>query len=103
MKDRGLRWLWLDRVHDLTCDETLSQSASHVALALAVYYMNGSSEAWPSQQTLAASTHRSQSTVKRALHELETQGLLEIRRGPPAQTSGNVYRLAAGSETSEGA
>ena len=89
--NRGPRWLWLDEVHAHVRDGALSPTAGHIALALAVHYVNGRQEAWPSQQELVAATGRSRSSVKRALRELEEHGLLEHRHGSPARTFGNVY------------
>jgi hypothetical protein len=90
---RAQRWLWLDEIRDRVRERALSPRAGHVALVLAVYYVNGRSEAWPSQLELAAATGNSARTVWEALHELEQKGLLEVRRGRPARTSGCVYRL----------
>jgi DNA-binding MarR family transcriptional regulator len=90
---RAQRWLWLDQIRVCTREKTLSPQAGHVALALGVYYVNGSSEAWPSQKELAAATGLSARTVWGALRELEQHGLLEVRHGPPARTFGHVYRL----------
>jgi hypothetical protein len=92
-KPRGARWLWLDQVRDRVRKRTLSESAGHVALVLAVYYVNGRGEAWPSQVELAAASGRSLRVVRKAIAELVREGLLEVRRGRPARTSGNVYRL----------
>jgi hypothetical protein len=98
MSPRGQRWLWLDEVHDRVRGGTLSGWAGYVALVLAVHYVNGRCEAWPSQAELVAVTGCSRRTVQRALLELERSGLLEVRRGHPARTSGNVYRLRMASE-----
>lgn len=94
MKARGARWLWLDGVRDRVRAGTLSPHAGHVALVLAVHYVNGRREAWPSQPELAAATGWSRRTVRAALRELERNGLVDVRRGHPAKTSGNVYRLS---------
>lgn len=91
---RGHRWTWLDQVRNRVRDKTLSPTADHVALVLAVHYINGSDEAWPSQQELATATGLGRRTVQRALEELHQQGLLEVRHGRPAGTFGCVYRLA---------
>jgi DNA-binding FadR family transcriptional regulator len=93
MSERGPRWLWLDRVHAQVREKVLSANASHVAFVLAVRYVNGRCEAWPSQRELAAATGRSEKTIRLALHELEQHDLLEIRHGPPARTFGHVYTL----------
>jgi hypothetical protein len=90
---RPVRWLWLDDVRDHVRDRTLSQRAGHVALVLGVHYMNGHCEAWPSQPELAAVTGYSERSVREALRELERNDLLEVSRGRPGRTSGNVYRL----------
>lgn len=93
MTRRPARFVWLDTVTDRVRQRAISSHAGHVAFVLAVHYVNGHKEAWPSQQTLAAATGYSVSTVRRAVHELEQDGLLEVRRGRPAHTSSNTYRL----------
>lgn len=90
---RPYRFLWLDIIRSQTRDGALTASANHLALVLAVYYTNGSNEAWPSQQQLAADAGISEATVRRSLHELERNGLLSVDRGHQGRTSGNVYQL----------
>jgi hypothetical protein len=98
VKRRPDRYRWLDQIRDGVRDGTLSSNAGHVALTLAVYYVNGTGEAWPSQLELASATGRSESTVRRGLHELERNALLEVRHGRPARSFGNVYRLLTRSQ-----
>ena len=94
MKPRGFRWIWLDHVRDHVETGAINGHASHVALALAVYYINGRNEAWPTQRTLATAAGLSEITVRRALHDLERHGFLKRRKGPPATKFGNVYTLS---------
>jgi DNA-binding transcriptional MocR family regulator len=94
MKPRGFRWLWLDHVHDYTKAGLLTNHASHIAHILAVNYTNGKNEAWPTQQTLAATAGVSEKTIRQALQNLEQQGFLTSRKGAPAATFGNVYTLS---------
>ena len=93
MSQRSPRWLWLDTVENRVRHATLGPHAGYVAHVLAVRYINGSQEAWPSQRELAAATGLTDRTVREALHELQRNQLLDVRRGHPARTSGNVYRL----------
>jgi DNA-binding transcriptional regulator LsrR (DeoR family) len=95
---RGYRWTWLEQVRARVETGALDDRAGHVALVLAVYYINGSNEAWPSQNTLANDSGLSRRTVQRALTDLENQQLLEIRHGRPAPTRGCVYRLLNASQ-----
>jgi DNA-binding MarR family transcriptional regulator len=89
--------VWLDHVRDHVRAGTLDANTGHVALVLAVHYVNGRHEAWPSQTELAAVTGLSRRTVQRALDELEEHGMLERRHGRPARGFGNVYRLGGAS------
>jgi DNA-binding MarR family transcriptional regulator len=91
--NRSTRWIWTDELRTRARSHTISASAHHVGVTLALYYINGSSEAWPSQHELAASSGESLRTVQRAITELEQAGLLTSRRGHPAHTSGYVYHL----------
>jgi DNA-binding transcriptional regulator PaaX len=91
---RPYRFLWLDIIRSQVRDGTLTANAGHLALLLAVHYINGSNnEAWPAQHHLAADAGLSEKTVRRALHELEHRGLLHIDRGHQGRTSGNVYQI----------
>lgn len=84
---------WLSHVCDHVKDGQLDNKASHVAHMLAVHYVNGGLEAWPSQPELASRAGLSGRTVLRALHDLEQHGFLAKRKGWPASTNGNVYTL----------
>lgn len=87
------RFLWLDTIRSQVRDGTLTHNASHLAYVLAVHYINGSNDAWPSQHSLAADAGVSEKTVRRSLQELEQHGFIHIDRGCQGRTSGNVYHL----------
>jgi len=90
---RLYRFLWLDEIRSQTRKGVLTNQAGHLAFVLAVHYMNGSNEAWPSQQEIAKDMNTSIATVRRALEELEQHHFLHVDRGHLGRTSGNVYRL----------
>jgi DNA-binding IclR family transcriptional regulator len=90
---RNPRWVWLDHVSDHVRVGALNSNASHVAHILAVHYINGDQQGWPSQATLATATGLSENTVRRALHDLEHRHLLEIRKGSPTAKFGLTYNL----------
>jgi DNA-binding transcriptional MocR family regulator len=70
-----MEWaLAIGREHDL------APPARHVLQALAYYANRRTGEAWPGTPTLAAATGYGESTVWRALGDIEAAGLLERRR-----------------------
>lgn len=93
MNERPFRFIWLDVIRSQVRTGALTNNAGHLALILAVHYTNGSNQAWPSQQQLAADTGLSESTVRRGLHELEQNGYLAITRGRQGRITSNVYEL----------
>ncbi len=90
---RPPRFVWLDHVAAHVSDGTISSNASYVAHILGVHYVNGGSDAWPSQPELASRTGLGRRTVRRALQELEQNGLLRVDH---RHRSGNVYHLSMG-------
>jgi len=98
MGDQNPRYVWLERVYERVEGGAIDSSANLVAHVMAVRYMNGGREAWPSQPALAAATGLSPSTVRRALRSLEAEGLIQAKRGAPGLTSGCVYTLLLGGE-----
>lgn len=95
MNERPFRFIWLDVIRSQVRTGALTNNAGHLALMLAVHYINGgSNQAWPSQQQLAADAGVSQRTVRNALRELEQNGYLTITRGRSGgRITGNVYQL----------
>jgi len=93
LNERPYRFIWLDVIRSQVSTGALTNNASHVALILAVHYINGNNEAWPSQQQLAADAGVSERTARNALQELEQHGYIAITRGRQGRITGNVYHL----------
>lgn len=58
-------------------------------------HVNAHATAWPTRATIAEESGMSDSTVKRAIRELEDLGVIEVRRRklPNGRQTSNVYRV----------
>ena len=58
-------------------------------------HVNAHATAWPTRSTIAEESGMSDSTVKRAVGELERLGVIEVRRRklPNGRQTSNVYRV----------
>ena len=68
-----------------------------VLIKIADFYNEEQGRAWPSVGTIGRETQLSESTVKRCIRQLESQGLLEVQQRKdienPERNLSNFYRI----------
>lgn len=95
--DRAMKQPYYTKIPDFFCGLPISPAAFRVAVTLASY-SKSRGECTCAVGTIAACCRMSVSTARRALHELEQQGLIQSfpryeYSGPHPRQTSNGYRL----------